>query len=171
MVLPRDKQNMRANKGSVFTSGLSKTIKTTLTNWAAWLNNRDVPLLVSGIGMAIMLIWAGSYKMTVPGAEGIIPLVSNSPLISWHFKVFGPYIGADIIGATEIVAALLIVTGYFKPHAGMVGGSIASLMFFITSSMFITTRHHQRRSRDEIHESPRPFSSSRMSSPLACPST
>jgi uncharacterized membrane protein YkgB len=41
--------------------------------------------------MVVMLLWAGSYKMTVPGAEGTVPLVSNSPLISWHFKLFGPY--------------------------------------------------------------------------------
>ena len=42
--------------------------------------------------MIVMLLWAGKFKMTAPGAEGIIPLVTNSPLISWQFKVFGPYI-------------------------------------------------------------------------------
>jgi uncharacterized membrane protein YkgB len=77
--------------------------------------------------------------MTNPGAEGIVPLVSNSPLISWHFKVFGPYIGSDIIGLTEITAALLIITGYFKPKAGIIGGIITVVMFFITSTMVITT--------------------------------
>jgi uncharacterized membrane protein YkgB len=89
--------------------------------------------------MIVMLLWAGSYKMTAPGAEGIIPLVSNSPLISWHFKLFGPYIGSDIIGTTEIIAAILIITGYFRPKAGIVGGLIATLMFFTTSTMVITT--------------------------------
>jgi reactive chlorine resistance protein C len=54
--------------------------------------------------MVIMLLWAGSYKMTGPGAEGIVPLVSNSPLISWHFKLFGPYLGSDLIGLTEWAA-------------------------------------------------------------------
>jgi len=68
--------------------------------------------------------------MTVPGAEGIIPLVSNSPLIWWHFKVFGPYIGSDIIGITEIGAAILYIAGYMWPKAGIVGGFITVLMFF-----------------------------------------
>lgn len=86
-----------------------------------------------------MLLWAGSYKLTAPGAEGIIPLVSNSPLIGWHFKIFGPYIGSDIIGMTEILAALLLIVGYVKPKAGIVGGLITLLMFFITSTMIITT--------------------------------
>src|SRR5882757_4389531 len=86
-----------------------------LTQIASWLIEREIAFRVTSIGMIVMLLWAGSYKMTVPGAEGIIPLVSNSPLISWHFKIFGPYLGSDIIGLTEIAAALLIVAGYFKP--------------------------------------------------------
>jgi len=110
-----------------------------LTKLASWVSNRNIPFLSISIAMIVMLLWAGSYKMTNPGAEGIVPLVSNSPLISWHFKLFGPYIGSDIIGLTEITAALFFITGYFKPKAGIIGGMIAILMFFITSTMVITT--------------------------------
>src|ERR1700758_5104191 len=108
---------------------LSKDAKSNLTKLAAWINDHDVPFLVTSIGMIVMLLWAGSYKMTAPGAEGIIPLVSNSPLISWHFKLFGPYIGSDLIGITEIAGALLIAAGYFKPKAGIIGGLITTVMF------------------------------------------
>ena len=113
--------------------------KSNLTKLAAWISDRNIPFLITSIGMIVMLLWAGSYKMTAPGAEGIIPLVSNSPLISWHFKLFGPYIGSDIIGLTEIIAAVLIIAGYFRPKAGIVGGLITSVMFFTTSTMVITT--------------------------------
>jgi reactive chlorine resistance protein C len=116
-----------------------KNAKSMLTTLAAWINDRNIPFLISSIGMVVMLLWAGSYKMTVPGAEGIIPLVSNSPLVSWHFKLFGPYLGADIIGLTEWAAAILISIGYWKPKAGIIGGFIATGMFFTTSSMLITT--------------------------------
>ena len=119
--------------------GSSKSTKSSLARLAAWINDHNVPFLVTSIGMIVMLLWAGSYKMTAPGAEGIIPLVSNSPLISWHFKLFGPYIGSDLIGITEIAAALLIVAGYFRPKAGVIGGLITTVMFFITSTMLITT--------------------------------
>jgi hypothetical protein len=106
--------------------------KSSLTKLAAWIHDRRIPFLVSSIGMVVMLLWAGSYKMTAPGAEGIIPLVSNSPLVSWHFKLFGPYIGSDLIGLTEMIAAVLIIAGYWWPKAGIVSGLIASGMFFIT---------------------------------------
>lgn len=126
-------------QGEVSSAGLPKTAKSGLTKFAAWVDNRNIPFLVTSIGMVVMLLWAGSYKMTAPGAEGIVPLVSNSPLISWHFKLFGPYIGSDIIGITEIIAAILIIAGYFRPKVGVVGGLIATVMFFITSTMVITT--------------------------------
>jgi reactive chlorine resistance protein C len=134
-------QAINAESGSGKPKGLigHAVAKSNLTKLAAWINDRNIPFLVTSIGMVVMLLWAGSYKMTAPGAEGIVPLVSNSPLISWHFKLFGPYIGSDLIGLTEIIAALLIIAGYLRPKAGILGGLIASVMFFTTSTMVITT--------------------------------
>jgi uncharacterized membrane protein YkgB len=133
-------QSMGARKESLASSGgLSGEAKSTLTKLAARINDMNLPFRVISIGIIVMLLWAGFYKMTAPGAEGIIPLVSNSPLIWWHFKLFGPYIGSDIIGLTEVTAALLIIAGHFQPKAGIVGGLIGTLMFLITSTMLIST--------------------------------
>src|SRR3984957_14042732 len=113
--------------------------KSVLTKIAAFVADRNIPFLVCSIGMIVMLLWAGKFKMTAPGAEGIIPLVSNSPLTSWQFKLFGPYILGDMIGAAEWTAAILLIIGYFKPKAGILGGIILVGMFFTTSTMLITT--------------------------------
>jgi uncharacterized membrane protein YkgB len=123
----------------VSSSNLLTSASIRLIKLAGWIDGRNIPFLVSSIGMIVMLLWAGAYKMTAPGAEGIVPLVSNSPLIWWHFKLFGPYIGSDLIGLTEWTAAIFIIAGYLKPTAGIIGGLIASLMFFITSTMLIST--------------------------------
>ena len=123
----------------IVSAELFKNANSNITKIAAWISDRNIPFLVSSIGMIVMLLWAGSYKMTRPGAEGIIPLVSHSPLIFWHFLLFGPYIGSDIIGLTEITAAILFIIGYFKPKAGIIAGLITTFMFFTTSSMIITT--------------------------------
>ena len=131
--------NHAATLSRVSSVGLSKSAKSSLTRLAAWIGDHRVPFLVSSVGMIAMLLWAGAYKMTAPGAEGIVPLVSNSPLIWWHFKLFGPYVGSDIIGLTEITAALLFIAGYFRPKAGVLGGLITTMMFFITSTMVIST--------------------------------
>ena len=110
-----------------------------LTRFAAWVADRNVPFIVITFGMVVMLFWAGAFKMTSAGAEGITPLVSNSPFIGWEFRLFGPYVGADIIGLTEWIAGVLILIGLWKPKAGIAGGIIGVVMFFTTSSMLITT--------------------------------
>jgi uncharacterized membrane protein YkgB len=139
VIAPNIANHVAATLSQGSSAGPSKSPKSSLTRLAAWINGHNVPFLVTSIGMIVMLLWAGSYKMTAPGAEGIIPLVSNSPLISWHFKLFGPYIGSDLIGITEITAALLFIAGYFRPKSGVIGGLITIVMFFITSTMVITT--------------------------------
>jgi uncharacterized membrane protein YkgB len=123
----------------VSSAHLSEQPKSNLTRLAAWISDHNLPFLVISIGMIVMLLWAGSFKMTRPGAEGIIPLVSNSPLIWWHFKLFGPYIGSDIIGLTEWLSAILIIAGYFKPKAGILGGLVGIVIFFTTSTMIMST--------------------------------
>ena len=126
-------------RGSQANTGNGLQAKSVLTKIAAVVADRNIPFLVCSIGMIVMLLWAGKFKMTAPGAEGILPLVTHSPLISWQFKVFGPYLGSDIIGATEWTAAILLIIGYFKPKAGILGGMILVGMFFTTSTMLITT--------------------------------
>jgi uncharacterized membrane protein YkgB len=126
-------------RGSRANTGNNPQAKSVLTKIAAFVADRNIPFLVCSIGMIVMLFWAGKFKMTAPGAEGIIPLVSNSPLTSFQFKAFGPYVLGDMIGATEWTAATLLVIGYFKPKAGILGAIILVGMFFTTSSMLITT--------------------------------
>ena len=135
----------------VSTADFSGQAKSILTRLAAWISDRNMPFLVCSLGMIVMLLWAGSYKMTAPGAEGIIPLVSNSPLIWWHFALFGPYVGSDIIGLTEITAAILLIAGYAKPQAGIIGGLITTLMFFTTSMAIAsgTPRRNHHIHRDQ----------------------
>ena len=113
--------------------------KTSLTKLAKWTSDRDLGFLIISVGMIVMLLWAGSFKLTVPGAEAITPLVTNSPLISWQFKLFGPSLGSDFIGVTEIIAALCYIAGYMRPKAGVVGGFITTAMFLTTSTMIVTT--------------------------------
>jgi uncharacterized membrane protein YkgB len=126
-------------RGSNANTGNGLRAKSVLTKIAAVVADRNIPFLVCSIGMIVMLLWAGRFKMTAPGAEGILPLVSNSPLTSLQLKALGPYVLGDTIGATEWTAAILLIIGYFKPKAGILGGIILVVMFFTTSTMLITT--------------------------------
>jgi uncharacterized membrane protein YkgB len=106
---------------------------------AAFVKKWDLPFFIIAIGMIIMLLWAGAFKMTYPGAETITPLVTHSPLMSWHFKVFGAKLGSFLIGVVEVIAASLLIAGFFYPALGIFGSCIAVIMFFLTSTMLLST--------------------------------
>ena len=42
-------------------------------------------VLVIRYGLVVILVWIGALKFAAYEAEGIEPLVSNSPLISWGY--------------------------------------------------------------------------------------
>jgi uncharacterized membrane protein YkgB len=137
----QNKTLQKMNHSEINTANLVKgnAKQNAIIKYAAWVTKQNLPFLVITVGMIVMLLWAGAYKMTAPGAEGIVPLVDNNPLISWHFRLFGVYHGSDLIGLTEVTAALLLIIGLFKPQIGIIGGTIAVVMFFVTSTMLITT--------------------------------
>ncbi|MGA8940106.1 MAG: DUF417 family protein [Acidobacteriaceae bacterium] len=133
-------QTKNVDKEGMFPApDLSIKAESRLIQLAAWITDRNLSFFVISVGMIVMLLWASLFKMTASGAEAITPWVTHNPLISWQFKIFGPHIGSDMIGFTEIIAALLFIVGYFRAKAGIVGGLITTAMFFVTSTMFITT--------------------------------
>jgi hypothetical protein len=51
--------------------GLSQKAKSNLTKLAAWTSDRNIPFLITSIGMTVMLLWAGSFKMTAPAPKAL----------------------------------------------------------------------------------------------------
>jgi len=110
-----------------------------LLNFSSWINGKNLAFWVISLGMIVMFLWAGSFKLTAPAAEGIAPLLTNSPFTSWQVKLWGIYHTSDFIGITEYIVAILMIVGFFKPQAGIIGGAIAVVMFIVTTTMLITT--------------------------------
>jgi reactive chlorine resistance protein C len=127
------------DRPSVSSADGAEQAKDRLTQAAAWISERNIAFRFTSAGMIIMLLWAGAFKFTAPGAEGIAPLLTHSPLTMLQFKLLGPYVMGDLIGLTEWIAATLYLAGYRWPKTGIVAGFITLVMFFTTSSMLITT--------------------------------
>src|SRR5258708_36170378 len=80
-------------------------------------------------GLVLVLGWIGAMKFTHYEAQGIQGLVASSPLMSWMYKVFSLQATSNILGVTEITAALLIA---IRP---------ISTRRFSTSSLFALTQN------------------------------
>src|SRR6476646_7624962 len=69
--------------------------------------------LVVRYGLAIVLVWYGGLKFMNYEAEGIVPLVSESPLMSWVYEIFSVHTFSALLGVFEIVAAVLLAIALF----------------------------------------------------------
>lgn len=99
---------------------------------------RVAQALLRGGLVALLLLW-GAFKFTELEAEGIRPLVENSPLLSWLYPLLGVRGTSDLIGIVEITAALLMVTRPWAPRLSAVGSLIAAGTFLVTLSFLVTT--------------------------------
>ena len=98
-----------------------------------------IGVLVLRYGLVVILLWVGFLKFTTYEAEGIKPLVENSPLVSWAVGLLGLRGFSNLIGFVEIVLALLIATRSFMPKLSAIGSLGAVIMFIITLSFALTT--------------------------------
>lgn len=95
------------------------------------------------IGTALILFWIGLFKFTPTEAKAIQSLVNNSPLTSWMTPLLGIQLTSNLIGAVEVLVALLLI-GVFIPqksfqYLAVLGGAIGTLTFLVTLSFLATT--------------------------------
>jgi reactive chlorine resistance protein C len=96
-------------------------------------------LAVLRYGLVLLLVMWGAFKFTAFEAEGIRPLVSNSPILSWLYALFGARTVSALFGVFEIATGLLIATRRWLPRASGLASVAASAMFVITLSFLFTT--------------------------------
>ena len=120
-------------------------------------------IVVTRLGLIIVLLWIGGLKVFRYEAMSIVPLVANSPLMSffyadpdhykahmnpegalvsvnveWHEKNH-TYTFADGLGAAIVLFALLLCLHPWLPQLAALGGFLIFLMSFATLSFLITT--------------------------------
>ena len=99
----------------------------------------DAGAAVIRYGLVVILLWVGALKFTAYEAEGIKPFVSNSPLMSWGYRLMSVRGFAMLIGSIEIAMGLLIATRRIVPRASAIGSLGAIAMFLTTLSFTLTT--------------------------------
>lgn len=83
-------------------------------------------------GLVIVLGWIGAMKFTTYEAQGIETLVKTSPLMSWMYKFLSLQATSNVIGVTEICAAILIAIRHLSPKLSAVGSVLAVFTFLAT---------------------------------------
>jgi uncharacterized membrane protein YkgB len=116
------------------------------------------------ISIFIVMVWIGGLKAFQYEADGIVPFVANSPVMSffytkeapeykkhqnkegeivpeniqWHTEN-GTYIFSYLLGTVIVIIGFLTLFGLFLPKIGLFGGLLTFGMSLVTLSFLITT--------------------------------
>ncbi len=89
--------------------------------------------------LAIIYFWFGGMKFTAYEAEGLVPLVQNSPLLSWMYDIFSVRGFSTFLGFVEVTIGLLIAGRIVSPRLSAAGGLLSSGLFVTTLSFMLST--------------------------------
>ena len=94
---------------------------------------------VTRYGLVLVLLWIGGMKFTAYEAEGIRPLVANSPLMGWVYNLMSVTAFSSLLGVVEIAIGVLIALRPVWPAGSALGSGLAVGMFLTTLSFLVTT--------------------------------
>jgi reactive chlorine resistance protein C len=94
---------------------------------------------VTRYGLVLVLLWIGGMKFTAYEAEGIRPLVANSPLMGWVYNLMSVTAFSSLLGVVEIAIGVLIALRPMWPAGSALGSGLAVGMFLTTLSFLVTT--------------------------------
>lgn len=89
-------------------------------------------------GLVLVLGWIGAMKFTAYEAAGIRTLVETSPLMSWMYRFLSLQATSNVIGVTELSAALLIAIRPLSAKLSAIGSVLAVLTFLATLSFIFS---------------------------------
>ena len=100
---------------------------------------RTVGVMLMRYGLVVVLAWIGAMKFTAYEANGIQPLVANSPLLSWVYTFWGVQAFSNGLGLVEIALAIMIALRPVSAPVAAVGSGLAVMMFLTTASFLFST--------------------------------
>src|SRR5262249_19334510 len=107
------------------------TLLTTLLGKTGLLESEfDYHLLRSS--MVIIFLFFGYQKWWDYEAQTLIPFISNGPLISWMYPVFGIRGASWFLGVSEWLFGALIFIGFWNKTLGALGAAGSCLSFIMT---------------------------------------
>src|SRR6202022_4041455 len=103
------------------------------------LLKEDLDYHVVRASMVIIYFFFGYQKWFDYEAQGLIPFISNGPLISWMYPVFGIQGASWFLGVSEWLFGALLFLGFWNKRLGILGaiGSTGTFVMTVTIIPFM----------------------------------
>ena len=96
------------------------------------LLTEDLDYHVIRASMIIMFFFFGYQKWWAYEADRLVPFISNGPLISWLYPVFGHQGASRLLGVAEWTFGGLLLAGYWDKRLGILGAAGSTVTFIAT---------------------------------------
>ena len=93
---------------------------------------KDLDYHLIRASMVIILMFFGYQKWFQYEAQALLPYISNGPLISWMYPVFGIRGATYFLGVSEWLFAGLLFLGFWNKKLGILGALGACFSFVAT---------------------------------------
>jgi uncharacterized membrane protein YkgB len=99
------------------------------------LLKKDLDYHIVRASMIIIFLFFGYQKWFEYEAQGLIPFISNGPLISWMYPVFGIQGASWFLGVSEWLFGALLFLGFWNKKLGILGALGSCVSFIMTVSI------------------------------------
>jgi len=92
----------------------------------------DLDYHIVRASMVVLYFFFGYQKWFDYEAQTLIPYISNGPLISWMYPVFGIRGASFFLGVSEWVFGALLLLGFWSKELGVLGAAGSCVTFVMT---------------------------------------
>src|SRR5215470_7739642 len=96
------------------------------------LLREDLDYHVVRASMVVLFFFFGYQKWFPYEAQALIPYISNGPLISWMYPVFGLRGATYFLGVAEWLFGAFLLLGFWNERMGILGALGSCFSFFAT---------------------------------------
>jgi uncharacterized membrane protein YkgB len=96
------------------------------------LLTKDLDYHLVRASMVIIFLFFGYQKWFEYEAQVLIPYISNGPLISWMYPVFGIRGASWFLGVSELLFGALLFLGFWNKKLGILGALGSCVTFLMT---------------------------------------
>jgi uncharacterized membrane protein YkgB len=135
-------KNFYPNKvASASTSGVGKSTALTISEIMnlfikvlirIGLLKKDLDYHLMRASMVMIMLLFGYQKWFAYEAHTLIPFISNGPLISWMYPVFGVQGASWFLGVSEWLFGALLLLGFWNKKLGILGALGCCVSFIMT---------------------------------------
>ena len=137
-------KNSHTNKAGLAPTGISDIGKAPALTFAEMMNffikvlirfgilKKDLDYHLVRASMVIIYFFFGYQKWFAYEAQGLIPFISSSPLMSWMYPVFGVQGASWFLGVSEWLFGALLFLGFWNKKLGILGAAGSCVTFIMT---------------------------------------